>query len=88
MPTVPASELRIHQGKILGQLNESPVLLTQRGHGAGVLVHPRVWNEVMEVYQLAQEAGLSEKRFGEILDWEEAEQQSSEEQHVEKVGSI
>lgn len=88
MPTIPASKLRIRQGQILGRLNESPILLTQRGHGDGVLVHPRVWNDVMEVYQLAQEAGLLEKRFGKILDSEEDEQQWPEAQHVAEASGV
>ncbi len=47
MPTLPVSELRTHQAQVLARLQEGPVLLTQRGRGAGVLVHPDQWNKVM-----------------------------------------
>lgn len=49
MPTMPVSELRTRQSAILAQLNETPILLTQHGHGAGVLVHPDLWNELVEL---------------------------------------
>lgn len=49
MPTMPVSELRTRQSAILAQLDETPILLTQRGHGAGVLVHPDLWNELVEL---------------------------------------
>jgi PHD/YefM family antitoxin component YafN of YafNO toxin-antitoxin module len=71
LPTMPVSELRSRQAEIIEQLQGSPVLLTQHGHGAGVLVHPRVWNHLLEVYQKAQRAGLLD--YGQVMDWEEAE---------------
>lgn len=49
MPTMPVSDLRIKQAAILSQLHETPILLTQRGQGAGVLVHPDLWNEMVEL---------------------------------------
>ena len=49
MPTMPVSELRTKQAAILAQLRETPILLTQRGHSAGVLVHPDLWNEMVEL---------------------------------------
>jgi prevent-host-death family protein len=49
MPTMPVSDLRIKQAEILSQLHDTPILLTQRGHGAGVLVHPDLWNEMVEL---------------------------------------
>ncbi len=49
MPTMPVSELRTRQSAILAQLDDTPILLTQRGHGAGVLVHPDLWNEMVEL---------------------------------------
>lgn len=48
MPTLPVSELRTRQAEVLAQLKKSPVLLTQRGRGAGVLVDPDLWNELVE----------------------------------------
>lgn len=49
MPTMPVSNLRTEQAAILAQIHETPILLTQRGRGAGVLVHPDVWNEMVEL---------------------------------------
>ncbi len=47
MPTLPVSDLRNKQAEIVEQLNETPVLLTRGGHGAGVLVHPDKWNQMV-----------------------------------------
>lgn len=47
MPTLPVSDLRNKQAEIVKQLNETPILLTRGGHGAGVLVHPDKWNHLM-----------------------------------------
>ena len=49
MSTMPVSELRTEQASIIAQLQESPILLTQRGRGAGVLVHPDQWNKMVEL---------------------------------------
>ncbi len=51
MATMPVSELRTKQASIIAQLQESPILLTQRGRGAGVLVHPDQWNEMVELLE-------------------------------------
>jgi len=48
MPTLPVSELRTRQAEIVAQLKKGPVLLTQHGRGAGVLVDPSMWNELVE----------------------------------------
>jgi PHD/YefM family antitoxin component YafN of YafNO toxin-antitoxin module len=47
MPTLPVSDLRNKQAETLAQLDETPVLLTRGGHGAGVLVHPAKWNQMV-----------------------------------------
>jgi PHD/YefM family antitoxin component YafN of YafNO toxin-antitoxin module len=51
MPTIPVSDLRTHQAVILAKLNETPILLTRQGHGAGVLVHPDLWNEMVALLE-------------------------------------
>jgi PHD/YefM family antitoxin component YafN of YafNO toxin-antitoxin module len=48
MPTMPVSELRNKQAEIIEQLDDTPVLLTRGGHGAGVLVHPDKWNQILQ----------------------------------------
>jgi hypothetical protein len=71
LPTMPVSELRTRQAEVIEQLQGSPVMLTQHGHSAGVLVHPRVWNHMIEIYQKAHLAGLID--YGPMLDWDKAE---------------
>jgi PHD/YefM family antitoxin component YafN of YafNO toxin-antitoxin module len=51
MTTMPVSALRTRQASIISQLRENPILLTQRGRGAGVLVHPDQWNEIIELLE-------------------------------------
>jgi PHD/YefM family antitoxin component YafN of YafNO toxin-antitoxin module len=48
MTAVPVTELRTRQPEIFEELKESPILLTRQGHGAGVLVHPDTWNQLVE----------------------------------------
>jgi hypothetical protein len=73
MPTIPVSDLRRGQSKVISQLDDTPILLTNDGRGAGILVHPRVWNELIAVYQMAMERGILDQRFGESVDWSEVE---------------
>ncbi len=47
-PTMPVSELRKHPDTVFDQLNQTHVLLTRQGRAAGVLVHPTVWNRILE----------------------------------------
>ena len=47
-PTMPVSELRKHPDTVFDQLNQTHVLLTRQGRAAGVLVHPTVWNRLLE----------------------------------------
>jgi PHD/YefM family antitoxin component YafN of YafNO toxin-antitoxin module len=47
MPTLPVSNLRNNQAEIVAKLNETPILLTRDGYGAGVLVHPEKWNQLI-----------------------------------------
>ena len=58
LPTMPITDLRTNQPEILKQLRRSPIVLTRQGHDAGVLVHPRVWNFLIEVYEKANKRGL------------------------------
>ena len=47
-PTIPVSELRKHSDTVFDQLTQTHVLLTRQGRAAGVLVHPTVWNRLLE----------------------------------------
>jgi len=48
MTAVPVTELRTRQPEIFDELKDAPILLTRQGHGAGVLVHPDIWNQLIE----------------------------------------
>lgn len=75
MPTMPVSELRKGQAKVLSQLDETPILLTNDGRSAGILVHPRIWNDMIAVYQMANDAGILDRRFGDSVSWSDVEKQ-------------
>jgi prevent-host-death family protein len=45
--TVPISELRRHQDKILKMAESAPVVLMSRSEPAGVLVSPQEWNQLV-----------------------------------------
>ncbi len=78
--TVPISDLRQRQNEILSKLSEEPVLLTQHGRAAAVLVDPEQWNRLLEEFEdmyLALEAIEIKARIDrgeeEITDWAEFE---------------
>lgn len=45
---VPISDIRQRQNEILASLARGPIVLTQRGHGAAVLVSVDQWNQMIE----------------------------------------
>jgi len=65
MPTMPMSDLRTKQAKILAQLHDMPILLTQHGRGAGVLVHPDLWNEMVEIVTEYEDILIAQERMEE-----------------------
>lgn len=65
MPTIPVSDLRTKQATIIAQLDDTPILLTQRGHGAGVLVHPDLWNELVELIADYEDRLIAQERMEE-----------------------
>ena len=65
MPTMPMSRLRTQQTAIFANLQQSPILLTQRGHGAGVLVHPDLWNEMVDLLIDNEDVLVAKERFQE-----------------------
>jgi PHD/YefM family antitoxin component YafN of YafNO toxin-antitoxin module len=65
MPTIPVSDLRTKQATIMARLQEAPILLTQRGHGAGVLVHPDLWNEMVELLYDYEDVIIAKERIQE-----------------------
>lgn len=76
MPTLPVSDLRNKQAEMIAQLDETPLLLTRGGRGAGVLVHPDKWNQLMaEMARLQRmiraDQILAEMKVGNYLTQEE-----------------
>jgi hypothetical protein len=71
LPTMPITDLRTNQPELLKRLRQSPIVLTRQGHEAGVLVHPRVWNHVVEVYERASKLGLLEVDPAEVTAWDD-----------------
>ena len=65
LPTMPITELRTKQPKVLDSLKQSPVVLTHRGHSAAVLVSPEQWNaqqvEIRRLHLLLEAKQLKEK---------------------------
>ncbi len=70
LPTLPLADLRTKQPELIASLQQSPTVLTHRGRGAGVLVHPRQWNYMVECYEKAKQAGLLDINETEITELE------------------
>ncbi len=68
MPTLPVSDLRTRQAEILRRLRETPVMLTHRGASAGVLVHPDVWNDLVDFLDDYEDAMVADQRRQEALE--------------------
>ncbi|MCL4835857.1 MAG: hypothetical protein KJZ86_25690 [Caldilineaceae bacterium] len=63
MPTFPASSMRWEQGEIFKQLEKSPILFTHHGSAAGVLVHPDLWNRLIELLEERDDAVVARGRL-------------------------
>ena len=46
--TIPISDLRARQNDVLSGLSQGPVVLTQHGRAAAVMVSPERWNRLLE----------------------------------------
>jgi hypothetical protein len=75
LPTIPISDLRTKQPEIMNSLAQSPIMFTRQGYGAGVLVHPRLWNYLIAIHQKAQAAGLVDVNDAQRIDWKTGEQE-------------
>jgi prevent-host-death family protein len=53
---IPISDIRQRQNEILARLIEGPVVLTQHGRGAAVLVSPDLWNSMVMQLEDLQDA--------------------------------
>lgn len=68
MPALPVSELRTRQAEILRRLRETPIMLTHRGESAGVLVHPDVWNDLVDFLEDYEDAMIAAQRKQQAVD--------------------
>lgn len=69
MPTIPITDLRTRQPEVLETIARSPVLLTRQGHGAGVLVHPDQWNQIItDLERLKRQRRERHQRIRERMD--------------------
>jgi len=63
MPTFPASSMRREQGAIFKQLQDGPILFTRHGSAAGVLIHPDLWNQLIEMLEDMEDAAIVNERL-------------------------
>jgi hypothetical protein len=76
---IPISRLRKEQDEVLARLAEGPVVLTQYGDAAAVLVDPDQWNQIIEELEtwidsfdaLEQQLALASGE-DEVVEWEAA----------------
>ncbi len=54
MPSMSVDDLPRDQAELLETLHETPVMLVNRGENAGVLVHPQIWNDLIERLESSQ----------------------------------
>lgn len=78
---VPVNELRANLATVLKRVDETgrPVVVTQRGKAAAVLIHPNELDELDEQKELVRKVlrGLGESERGELVDeddvWDDIE---------------
>lgn len=66
LPTVPISDLRKDQAKVLSMIDRTPVVLMNRGDIAGVLVQAEQWNKTIEELRRLQRIMQADAQFSEI----------------------
>jgi prevent-host-death family protein len=76
MPTIPMTEVRNSISAIVADLEQSPVVLTQNGREAAVIVHPAMWNKLVETYE--QWAKVQPVTDSHLLTWTQFEKQLTE----------
>ena len=79
---VPVNELRANLASLLKQVDETgrPIVITQRGKAAAVLIHPSELDELNEQRELVQKVlrGIAESEASELIEeddlWSEVEE--------------
>lgn len=76
MPTMPITDARNSIASLVANLESSPVVLTQNGREAAILVHPETWNKLVDTFEKwSKVQAPSQPR---TLSWAEFEQQLQE----------
>ncbi len=68
----PISDLRHRQNEIIAQLSKGPVILTQHGRGAAVLLSMQQWQEINECLEARKDAQALRALYAEFDDEERA----------------
>ena len=76
MPTLPITDARNSIAAIVANLEASPVVLTQNGREAAILVHPETWNKLVETFEKWMR--VQPPASPHYLSWAEFEQQLQE----------
>ncbi|RIK29391.1 MAG: hypothetical protein DCC55_38040 [Chloroflexi bacterium] len=63
---VPISDFRLHQDRVLGQLEQGPVIFAQRGRPAAVLVAVEEWDKIAKELAHYKRLILLEERSREV----------------------
>jgi PHD/YefM family antitoxin component YafN of YafNO toxin-antitoxin module len=66
LPTVPISDLRKEQARVLALLKETPIVLTSHGDVAGVFVKVEEWNKTAEELRTLRRRLQAAKHFAEM----------------------
>lgn len=64
---VPVSELRDRQAEIIARLRDRPVILTEHGRAAALLIDPDLWNALIDELEDLQDAAIVAERREEYL---------------------
>jgi PHD/YefM family antitoxin component YafN of YafNO toxin-antitoxin module len=76
MPTMPITDARNSIASLVANLESSPVVLTQNGREAAILVHPETWNKLVDTFEKWSKVQPSD--HPRYLSWAEFEQQLQE----------
>lgn len=76
MPTLPITDARNSMASLVATLEATPVVLTQNGREAAILVHPALWNQLVEVFE--KWTKVQPAAQPRLLSWAEFEQQLQE----------
>ena len=79
MPSISVSDLRTNHSEVYERLHSTSLRVTSRSHGDAVLVHPRIWNKLVETYYLYRERDLESIEEEGFIPFEDHKQELIEE---------